>query len=287
LQCPAGMAALLFDPKPGDVLGSRYILREQIGEGGMGIVFCAEQPALARNVAIKLLHPSLAHAARRFRNEARAASRVRHAGTIAILDCDFTGAPFIAMELVAGRPLSAILAEEDLPLPRVLGIADQILWSLEATHDGGVIHADIKTDNLLIDVRPERDVVTLIDFGLAIIDGSWIDPDHLWGTAEYLAPEVILGCRPTSSSDLYSAGVILYEMLTGTVPFTSASSQETLLRHLEDEPLPPSLRRPRGGIPPVLDEIVLRALDKDPQQRFANARDFATAVRAVLDWSQQ
>ena len=273
-------------PQPGDVLGGRYVLQERIGEGGMGIVFRAEQPSLGRTVAIKILHPELATDAvfaRRFRHEARAASRVRHPRSVTVLDCDFTNlaAPFIAMEYVAGRTLGRIIGEGALPLPRVLEIADQILWALEATHASGVIHADVKSDNFLIEERPEGDRVTMMDFGLAMIDGLWIDSGFVSGTPEYLAPELIRGNPPTVASDLYGVGVILYEMLTGTAPFTGGSSQEILSRQLEDEVIPPSLRRPDRDIPPVLDEIVLRALDKDPRRRYANAAEFGAALRAV------
>ena len=252
----------------------------------MGIVFRAEQPALSRTVAIKLLHPDLvsdAVFAHRFQDEARAASRVRHAGSVAVLDCDVTadGAPFIAMEHVAGRTLGRLLAEHELPLSRVLAIASQILCSLEAAHACGVIHADVKSDNFLVDVRPEGDVVTMIDFGLAMIDGEWIDSGFVSGTPEYMAPELIRGEAPTIASDLYSVGVILYEMLTGAAPFTGETSQEILSRQLEDDVVPPSLRQPDRGIPPGLDQVVLRALDKEPQARFATAGEFAAALRGV------
>jgi serine/threonine-protein kinase len=278
------MSGVLSLPKPGDVLAGRYVVRERIGEGGMGIVYRAEQPALARTVAIKLLHPELATDAifsRRFMDEARAAGRIRHAGTVGILDCDVTadGAPFIVMEHVAGRPLGKIIAEQELPLPRVLAIAGQILRSLEAAHASGVIHADVKSDNFLIDVRPEGDKVTMIDFGLAMIDGAWINSGFVSGTPEYMAPELIQGKPPTISSDLYGVGVILYEMLTGAAPFTGASSQEILSRQLEDEVIPPSLRQPDREIPSVLDRIVLRALDKDPAARFASAAELAAVLR--------
>ncbi len=280
------MAEALPLPKPGDVLAGRYVVKERIGEGGMGVVFRAEQPALARTVAIKLLHPALASDAvfaRRFHDEARAASRVRHAGSVAILDCDHTaeGTPFIAMEHVRGRTLGRILAEQELPLGRALAIAEQILRSLEAAHACGVIHADVKSDNFLVDVQPEGDAVTMIDFGLALIDGVWIHAGYVSGTPEYLAPELVRGCPPTTASDLYGVGVILYEMLTGAAPFTGASSQEILSRQLEDDVIPPSLRRPDRAIPAVLDQIVLRALEKDPRRRYASAADFAEAVRAA------
>lgn len=268
------------------MLAGRYVVRARIGAGGMGVVFLADQPALGRTVAIKVLRPELAadpSFVRRFRDEARAASRVHHAGSVSILDCDVTadGTPFIAMAHVPGRSLGKILGEQELSLPRVLSITDQILRALEAAHACDVIHADVKSDNFLIDERPDGDAVTMIDFGLAVLDGAWVSTGFVAGTPEYLAPELIRGSRPSIASDLYGAGVILYEMLTGAAPFTGDASGEVLSRQLHDEVIAPSLRRPDRGIPPVLDEIVLRALAKDPRQRFASAGELAAALRAA------
>jgi eukaryotic-like serine/threonine-protein kinase len=280
------MPGVLALPKPGDVLAGQYVVRECIGEGGMGIVFRADQLVRGRSVAIKLLHPDLASdevCTRRFQEEARAASRVQHTGSVAILDADVTaeGTPFIAMEHIAGRTLGRLIAQQELPLWRVLDITAQILCALEAAHACGVIHADVKSDNFLIDTRPEGDVVTMIDFGLAMVDDVWINTGFVSGTPEYMAPELIQGYPPTVASDLYGVGVILYEMLAGAVPFTGASSQEILSRQIEDEVVPPSLRKPARDIPTRLDQIVLRALDKDANARFGSAAEFAAALQTV------
>lgn len=277
-------------PRPGDVLAGGYVVRERIGEGGMGVVFRALQPALARTVAIKVLHPELAGDemfTRRLYQEARAGSRVQHPGAVAILGLELAGpgAPFLVMRHVEGRSLGHVIAEEELPLPRVLAIAEQILAALGAVHARGVIHADVKSDNFLVDPQPGGDVVTLIDFGLAMVDGVWGDAGFVSGTPGYLAPELVRGGPPTIASDLYGVGIILYEMLTGTVPFSEAASR-TIPTHMfeaelgDDVALPPRQRRMRA-LPPLIAELVMRALDKDPARRFASAAELAAELREV------
>ena len=272
--------------KPGDVLAGKYVLGKCIGAGGMGLVFLAEDPALARCVAVKVLHPHLASHAmfmRRFRDEAVAASRVRHRRSVTVIDFQVgtDGTPFIAMELVPGRPLGQIIREEVIPLRRALGIFGQILDALGAAHARSVVHADVKSDNFMVDPQDGGDVVTMIDFGLAHLDGAPTEPGFIAGTPEYIAPELVRGGPPTIASDLYGAGTILYELLTGATPFASGSGSEIMRRQLRDAVIPPSLRRPDREIPDVLDRVVLRALDKDPRARFANAQEIRNALEAI------
>jgi len=284
------MAPIHGVPSAGEVVGGKYILRECIGEGGMGIVFLADHASLGRRVAIKLLQPALATydtLVRRFHTEAVAACRVQHPGAVAIIDCGTTaeGLPFIAMEHVPGRLLSAVIAEEEISLPRALKIIQQLLRTLKAAHANGVIHADIKSDNIIVEHTADGDAVTLIDFGLARIEGR-LDHDHgngnlVSGTPEYMAPELVRGEPSTVATDLYGVGVMLYELLTGQTPFEGGSTEEVLLRQLEDDAVPPSLQRPDRDIPAVLDQIVLRALHKDPRARFANAGELARALAAA------
>jgi hypothetical protein len=273
-------------PRTGEVLAGKYVLREHIGEGGMGVVYLADQPTLARAVAIKIMHPELAANAalvRRFHNEAVAACRVAHPGVVAIFDCGVTpqGTPFIAMQHVPGRLLGRVIAEDEIPLPRALELAGQILRTLEAVHAQGVVHADVKSDNILVERTADGEAITLIDFGLARTDDPWSSGGLVSGTPEYMAPELVRGEPPTVASDLYGAGVILYELLTGLVPFEGHSTEEVLQRQLEDLPVAPSLRRPERDLPAVLDRIVLRALVKDPRARFASAAELASALEAV------
>ena len=270
--------------KVGDVLGGRYVLRESIGHGGMGTVYLADELALARRVAVKVMHPWLATQlpmVMKFRGEAVAARKVCHPGVAVVLDCDdIAGVPYIVMEYVPGRPLGCVIADEPISVARAIRIALGMLAILDAAHRSGVVHADIKSDNFILDAD---DRVTLIDFGLARCDGD-ADPAlsvAISGTPEYMAPEVIRGERPTRAADLYAVGAILYELLTGATPFGGGSASDIMQRHLEDDAVPPSLRDPDRFIPPLLDEIVLRALAKIPSDRFADAEELAAALRSV------
>ena len=290
------MVSVESAPKLGDVVAGKYILLERIGEGGMGLVYLAEQPSLARKVVIKLLQPALAACdavVRQFHTEAIAACRVQDPGAVSVIDCGKTawGMPYIAMEYVPGRLLSALIDEEEISPARALQIVRQLLRTLKAAHGNGVIHADIKSDNVIVGRTADgrADAITLIDFGLARIEdrvgggaATARTRDSVSGTPEYMAPELVCGELPTPSSDLYGAGVVLYELLTGRTPFESESTDEILTRQLQEAPVPPSQRRPDRAIPAALDRIVLRALEKDPQARFGTADDFAAAVTAAL-----
>ncbi len=277
----------LPEAEAGAVLHGSYVLRERLGEGGMGVVFLADQPALARTVAIKILHPSLAtnpQLTRAFCDEAIAAGRVRHPCSVAVHDIGRTaeGALFIVMEYLPGRPLGQVIAEQVLSLPRALAIADQVLAAVGAAHDAGVVHADIKSDNFVVEELAGHDRVVLIDYGLARFESRGGVADMVSGTPEYLAPEVVLGETPTVASDLYAAGIILYELLTGATPFGGGIAVDILARHVEDVVIPPSLRRSDGAIPPCLDQLVLRALDKDPARRFADADEMRRCLKMVV-----
>jgi len=280
---------------PGDVFGDRYALRELIGEGGMGRVFRAEQRSLGRSVAVKFLRSNMAHDGdmlRRFHTEVRAASMLSHPNLVAVIDFGVVvpDGPFLVMEYVRGSSLTRILHREGpLPLRRAARLLDQILSALDAAHRGGVVHADVKSDNILVerDQGDEEERVKVIDFGLARMRRSVeLDsaPDHtLSGTPEYLAPEVIRGEVPAAAADLYAAGIILFELLTGTTPFGGGTAAEILERHLTEAVMPPSLRRPDRLIPPALEQVVVRALEKNPAARFHGAAAFRAALAQATE----
>jgi serine/threonine-protein kinase len=257
----------------------------------MGIVFLADQPSLARTVAIKVPHPRVASnraIAARFREEAVAASRVRHPRSVGILDCSLLsdGTPYLVMQYVPGRSLGRLVAEQEVPLARAVDLVVQALTALGAAHDSGVVHADVKSENFLVEQADDGDHVTMIDFGLSrwvgdmepVADGERV----VSGTPEYMAPEVVCGETPSRASDLYGVGVILYELLTGTTPFGGGSNAEVMSRQVDDVVVPPSLRQPDRDIPAAIDAVVLRALHKQPEGRFPDAGEFVRALRRAL-----
>ena len=278
--------------KSGDSIEAKYVIRERIGDGGIGIVYLADQPALQRQVAIKVLRPELAHVPthlERFHNEALAACHVRHPHCVAVIDCSHLpdGAPYIVMQYVPGRSLGRIIAEEVIAPARALGLMIQILAALRAVHAAQIVHGDVKSDNFIVEDLDGHDHVTMIDFGLARLPGqrpcvAITDGEVLVsGTPEYMAPEVLAGKPATIRSDLYGAGVVLYEMLTGTTPFIAEALAELAAQHQRDDLMPPSRRAPDRAIAAALDAVVRRALAEQPDDRFPDATAFAIALGRV------
>ncbi|HEX7704698.1 MAG TPA: serine/threonine-protein kinase, partial [Kofleriaceae bacterium] len=256
-----------------------------LGAGGMGQVFASDHPRLGR-IAVKLMPSALdvPEVARAF-DEAEMGARVRHPNVVRIFDHGMThdGVPFLAMEHVRGLSLGTLVRTEGpLPLVRIRAIASQLLAGLAAIHREGLVHADLKSDNILIDL--DSDHITIIDFGLARPSKTKLRDDDqiVSGTPEYMAPELIRGATITASADFYAVGVILYELLTGTTPFTGGSTGEVFTRHLEDDVVPPSLRYPDRTIPAALETQILQALAKDPDKRPSDALAFARAIRRAI-----
>lgn len=272
-----------------DSLDTHYVLGTVIGSGGMGIVYSATQVALGRRVAIKVPREELAAnplVIQRFRTEARAGGRLAHRNIARVIDFGGTDrVPFLVMEYVAGEPLELLVAEQGPMAPAIaIEIVTQILAALDEAHSAGIIHADLKSGNVLVEALPDAALlVRVIDFGLAVFTDEATGHDHrvLLGTPDYLAPELVSGGCPTVASDIYAVGVVLYELLTGATPFTGGSSQEILVRQLDDVVVPPSLRAPDQHIPPAIEAAIMRALAKDPAARFPTAARFAAVLDAV------
>ncbi|MEO6774328.1 MAG: serine/threonine-protein kinase [Kofleriaceae bacterium] len=270
-----------------EILGRPCVLGALLGEGGMGRVFRSDHP-LGFPLAVKLLGPRFRGElamARRLLREARAAARVGHPSVVRVIDYGWTGdgEPFVAMLRVDGEPLGeAIRHGGPLSIARLRTLSIQILLGLGAIHRAHLVHGDIKSDNVLVGASAAEPRATIIDFGLACPAGERT-VDEISGTPDYMAPEVIRGARPSSASDLYAVGVILYEMLTGTTPFVGATAAMVFEAQLHDVLVPPSLRCPDRTIPSALERLVLRALAKDPADRPHDAELFATAIdRAAL-----
>lgn len=265
---------------------ARYLLGDVLGTGGMGIVHSATQIALGREVAIKIPHASLVDhpfVRERFATEAFVGARLDHPNIARVIDFgDCDGAPYLVMEHVLGTPLDRLVSEQG-PLGTVLAVelGGQILAALDATHRAGFAHGDVKTGNVLVADCPDATPhACLIDFGLARrLDVPTSDTRLISGTPDYLAPELVAGGCSTIASDIYAAGVILYELLTGTTPFGGGTSSEILRRQLHDPVVPPSLRCPEQTISRAMESVVIRALDKDPAARFPTAAAFGAALR--------
>jgi len=276
----------------GTTIQGRYHLVRLLGDGGMGAVYKAADQVLRRFVAIKLLHPSTSEnpaAVERFVREARSAAAIGHPNIIDILDFGHEGnRPFLVMEYLRGRSLSEAIAEEiRFSVRRSCSIATHALAGLAAAHDRGILHRDLKPANLMLIAQlGDRDFVKLCDFGFAAlvvptvrIDGgkSLTPARTLVGTPAYAAPERLRGDdRRDPRIDVYSIGVVLYEMLAGRRPFDAPTFRE-LARKVRNEP-PPSLKAIRSDVPKGLDRVVRRALAKKREERWANAEEFASAL---------
>ncbi len=261
------------------LLAGRYALIDVLGTGGMAAVWRARDEVLGREVAVKVLSPQYASDAAfraRFEREARHVAGLSHPRLVTVFDCGVDGTtPFIVMELAAGRTLRQVLDEAGaLPADDAVAIAAAVCEGLAAAHAAGLVHRDIKPANIVL----SRGDVKVLDFGIARLDGSAgrTRTQAVLGTAAYLSPEQAAGLRAGPQADLYGLGCVLFEMLTGTPPFTADSEVAVAYRQVHDDPGPPSSRAP--GVPPQLDWITSRLLAKNPADRPPGA----AAARAAL-----
>jgi len=260
----------------------RYRVVRKLGSGGMADVYLAEDEELGRRVAIKILndrHANDEQFVERFRREAKNAAGLSHPNIVSIYDRgEAEGTYYIAMEYLDGRSLKElVLARGPLPIADAISFTRDVLVALRFAHRKGVVHRDIKPHNVMADADGRLKVT---DFGIARAGASQMtEAGSIIGTAQYLSPEQARGSAVDQRSDLYSVGVVLYELLTGTVPFTGESPVEIAMKHLSDTPQPPSVKRP--DIPPDLDMIVLRALAKNPEDRFQTAEEMDAELERV------
>ena len=264
----------------GDKLLGRYSMQERVASGGMGAVWRARDEKLARDVAVKILAENLAHDERfveRFRREARSVAGMTHPNIATVFDFgEDKGRYFIVMELVEGKDLARILREEGpLSSERTIRIGTQICAALTQAHGAGVVHRDIKPGNVI--VAPD-DTAKVTDFGIARAtgDSTLTGTGSVLGTAQYISPEQAAGSKIGPASDIYSLGIVLYEMLTGTVPFTGDSAIGVAMRHMnEDVPAPSALSE---RVSPELDDIVARATARSPEERWPDAASMRAAL---------
>jgi serine/threonine-protein kinase len=297
-------AAVPVDPMIGRTFDEKYRLDEKLGVGGMGTVYRATHLLIDRPVAIKVLNSRFVEdeaAQIRFRREARAAGRLRHANAVTVTDFGTTndGFVYIVMELLEGRTLREVLAREaPLDTARAVSVMLQISAAVGAAHQAGIIHRDLKPANIFIVQRPDTPAaVKVLDFGIAKLAAEALEDDDpmtltqvgvMIGTPRYMSPEQCDGVQLTPASDVYSLGIILYEMLTGMTPFTGSTPLAVAMKHSTSPPLPPT--EIVATIPRPIEQVVLHALEKNPADRPGNADEFrselyATAERLGLEHS--
>ena len=266
----------------GTLVDTRYRILNRIGSGGMADVYLAEDTHLGRQVALKVLHRRFAQDqefVERFRREAKSVAGLSHPNVVAVFDRgDHDGTYYIAMEYLPGRTLKEIVeAEAPLTQERAIDLGEQILHGAGYAHRHGVIHRDFKPHNVIVD---EDGHAKVTDFGIARAGASEMtETGSIMGTAQYLSPEQAQGHAVTAASDLYSIGVMLYEMLAGRLPFEGESAVSVALKHLSE--LPPPLSGLRPDIHPALEAVVMAALAKDPAQRWQSADEFAQGLEAA------
>jgi serine/threonine-protein kinase len=267
----------------GAVIAEKYRLTRRLGQGSAALAFKAENLLVGRVVAIKILRPNLARdpeIRRRFLAEARASARIAHPNVVDVFDLGTTedGTPFMVMELCDGETLSQIIDERGrVGVSYACDLLAQVLGALDAAHDLGIVHRDLKPDNIMVvHPRPDTPVAKVLDFGIAQgVHSDSISPSEgglIFGTPEYMAPEQARGEPVDARADLYAAGSMLYEMLTGHVPLEGETVAEVLTALLSRPP--PRLREYDAALPPALDALVASALSKEPKGRPRSANDF-------------
>ena len=296
--CPKDGSALSSSSEllPGMVIRDKYQILQQIGSGGMATVYQVRHLAFNEILAIKLINSQLADGDqfnKRLRAEAVIARKLRHPNAVHVEDLDRTedGRPFIVMEYVEGQNLRTVIRREGpLPTLRALRIAAQVVSALAAAHKLGIIHRDIKPDNIhLIRLPDGSDFVKVLDFGIAkftqgLASSALTGSGLVVGTPQYVSPEQAMGKQAgdlDGRSDLYTLGIVVYEMVTGRVPFDSDTPVGLLVHHLHTTPVPPDQLRPDLGIPPSVSELLMKALQKNPEHRFRNADEMLNAINTL------
>lgn len=292
---PVGSISVASDDRfVGKTLPGGYHILDLISVGGMGRVYRAQQSALGRTVAVKIIHPHLLsdeNSGLRFMTEARAASQLNHPNSVAVFDFGRTddGQPYLVMEFLRGKDLARVAYEEGgLPFSRIVDVLRQVLAALGEAHELGIIHRDLKPENVILEpLRRGGDFVKVVDFGLAKLRAdaqtpSVTSPGIVCGTPDYMAPEQGRGDAIDGRSDLYAVGVILFQLLTGRLPFEADTPTQVVMLHLTAAVPDPRQIAPERQIPDSLTDVVFKALAKDLRERYQDAHEFAEALKHAL-----
>ncbi len=278
-----------------EILGGQFQVLEKIGTGGMGSVYKASQPAMNRTVAIKILHPKLAgrkDLTSRFRREARAMSQLTHPNTVKVFmygELEEDGSLYIVMEMLEGRNLNQTVRKEGpMAAERAIPVLIQVCGALQEAHDLGIVHRDLKPENIFLCRQGGLvDYPKVLDFGLAKVTERQMQPGSViltqegmvFGTPEFMSPEQAQGKTLDARSDIYSLAVILYEVLTGKLPFSARTPMEYIQKHVMEPAIALNDRVPERKFPKGLEEVLARALAKKRDERFQTAADFAESLR--------
>lgn len=278
-----------------EILNGQFQILEKVGTGGMGSVYKASQPAMNRTVAIKILHPKLAgrkDLTSRFRREARAMSQLSHPNTVKVFmygELEDDGSLYIVMEMLEGRNLNQTVRKGGpLPLERAIPILVQVCGALQEAHDLGIVHRDLKPENIFLCAQGGMvDYPKVLDFGLAKVTERQMQPGSViltqegmvFGTPEFMSPEQAQGKTLDARSDIYSLAVILYEVLTGKLPFSARTPMEYIQKHVMEAAIPLNQRVPERKFPETLEIVLIKALAKKPDDRYQSAAEFGEALR--------
>jgi serine/threonine-protein kinase len=270
----------------------KYIIKRELGRGGMGAVYLAEQTGLGREVAIKELVPSAAAdptALKRFLQEAQVMARTSHPNLVQVHDLEQIGAAnYIVLEFVRGKSLRDWLNRGEIPLPQVFAVMHGVLQALDYAHRHAIVHRDMKPENVLLS---DEGAVKVADFGIARLTDESVQPGSTAtktgttvGTPQYMSPEQVASSKVDGRSDLYSAGIMFYELIVGQPPFTASEADgpfTLMAKHVQAPPKPPSVHRP--GLDMGLEEVILKALSKRPEERYQNGQEFDEAMSHIAD----
>ncbi|HMR07120.1 MAG TPA: serine/threonine-protein kinase, partial [Polyangiaceae bacterium] len=278
-----------------EILGGQFQILQKIGTGGMGSVYKAAQPEMNRMVAIKILHPKLAarkDLVSRFRREARAMSQLTHPNTVKVFmygELEDDGSLYIVMEFLEGRNLNQTVRKGGpLPPDRAIPVLVQCCGALHEAHQMGIVHRDLKPENIFLsEQRGIKDYPKVLDFGLAKVTERQMRPGSViltqegmvFGTPEFMSPEQAQGKNLDARSDIYSLAVILYEVLTGKLPFNAKTPMEYIQKHVMEQPILLNQRVPGKTFPPGLEAAINKAIAKKPDDRFQTAEEFAEALK--------